>query len=351
MNENSSESIRTRVPRPYPSLTLEVSLAVAKAIHDANSGLPFDRENLADVLGTTEKSSAFTTRLNSSDKYGLTQRNADKTISLTPLGEAIVAPEDEEERSKALVRAATYPDIFARFYELLNGKRLPDDTFARNLLRRELEVRQELTSECLQIIKDNGLYSGVLRESQEGRVVDLSTLSTPTTDLTHEQAGTGTDRLPDQLPVSQNETKSDSLPGRVFVCHGADSEAAGYLISLLDQLQVQSISSELSYQEGQPVSERVAQEMKGCSAAVFVLDDSHPSEISVGREENQELLFHIGAASVLYGEKVLLFVDGESRPSGYEALASVTFDRASIKDSGMDLLLALHRAGIIRVVA
>ncbi|MCH8061775.1 MAG: nucleotide-binding protein [Chloroflexi bacterium] len=317
-----------------------------------NSGLPFDREQLAGVLGTTPSSSAFTMRLNSSAKYGLTQGGyADKTISLTQLGEAIVAPRGEEERIRALVEASTHPDIFARFYGLLDGKRLPDDTYARNLLQRELEVSQELTSECLQIIKDNGLYSGVLRESQEGLVVDLSTATVPMAEKTREQAGTGTARPPYQSPVSQNETISQPVPGRVFICHGAHSQAAQYLLSLLDQFQVPSSSSELSYQEGQPVSDHVAQQMKSCTAAVFVLDGDQQSSAGAGPQGNQDLLFHMGAASVLYGEKVLLYVDSASAPSGHEAITSVTYDHMRIEDSGLDLVLALHRAGIIRVVA
>ncbi|MCH8870069.1 MAG: nucleotide-binding protein [Chloroflexi bacterium] len=260
-----------------------------------------------------------------------------------------MAPKGQEERSKALVEAATYPDIFARFYDLLNGKRLPEDTYARNLLRRELDVNQELTSECLQIIKDNGLYSGVLRESKDGLIVDLSTVSASTTDKTREDAITGAARLPDPSPPEQSQTISQPVEGKVFVCYGAHSEAGKYLISLLDQFQVPSSSSELSNQEGRPVSEHVAEEMKSCTAAVFVIDADQ--QTGPGPQDNQDLLFHMGAASVLYGEKVILFVDSASGPSGHEAFTSVTFNSTRIEDSGMDLVLALHRAGIIRVVA
>ena len=59
----------------------------------------------------------------------------------------------------------------------------------------------------------------------------------------------------------------------------------------------------------------------------------------------------MGAASVLYGEKVLMYVDGASAPSGYEAIASVTYDDGRIEDSGLDLVLALQRVRIIKVVA
>ena len=331
--------------------TLEDALGIPNAIQNVNSGLPFDRKHLADGLGTTSSSSAFTMRLTSSEKYGLTQRNANKTISLTPLGKAIVSPKGEEERSKALVEAATYPDIFARFYGLLNGKRLPEDTYARNLLQRELEVSQELSSECLQLIKDNGIFTGVLRESDEGLLVDTSAVSTPLAEETREPDNTGLARLPDPSPPLQSQTTNQATSGTVFVYHGPNSKAADYLISLLDQFQVPSSSSELSSQEGQPISEQVAREMKSCTAAVFIIDAGLASDIHENLEASQSFLFHMGAASVLYREKVLLYVDAASGRPGYEAFTTVKFDSTKIEDSGMDLVLALNRAGIIRVVA
>ena len=87
---------RTRLVRPYPIHTLEVALSVARAIQESNAGLPFARTDLAGALGTTPSSSGYTIRLNSSAKYGLTRGgyNAD-LISLTHLGQSIVAPEGQ----------------------------------------------------------------------------------------------------------------------------------------------------------------------------------------------------------------------------------------------------------------
>ncbi len=91
--------------------------------------------------------------------------------------------------------------------------------------------------------------------------------------------------------------------------------------------------------------------MKSCTAAVFIIDAGQDSDIDENWDASQSFLFHMGAASVLYGEKVLLYVDAASARPGYEAFTTVTFDNTKIEDSGMDLVLALNKAGIIRVVA
>ena len=91
---------RTRIVRPYPVNTLQEALAVALAIKEANSGLPFARADLARAMGTTPGSSGFTTRLNSSSRYGLTNgAYNDEIVSLTHRGDGIVSPKDEEERA------------------------------------------------------------------------------------------------------------------------------------------------------------------------------------------------------------------------------------------------------------
>ena len=160
---DSGTTKRTRLVRPYPKFNLENALSIASTIQHANSGLPFDRILLAKSLGTTHSSSTFVMKLNSSASYGLTVgAYNDDLISLTPLGEAIVAPQRSEERRSSLIDASIHPDLFRRFFNLYDGKQLPKDEFSQNMLQRELGVNTELTLEGLQILKDTGYYVGIL---------------------------------------------------------------------------------------------------------------------------------------------------------------------------------------------
>ena len=156
---------RTRKVRSYPVHPLKDALGVARGIQEANSGLPFDRIMLAGQLRTTPSSSGFVMRLKSSARYGLTLGGYnDVRISLTEAGRAAVAPKSEEERRQALVECALRPDVFRSFYEALDGKRLPEAAFARNILERDHNIDPELAQECLDIIVANGPYVGLLRD-------------------------------------------------------------------------------------------------------------------------------------------------------------------------------------------
>ena len=156
---------RTRINRPYPTHTLQDVLPIADTIQKVNGGRPVRTSMLAQSLGTSTKSSMLIQKLNASAKYGLTNgAHSSETIELTSLGEKLTAPVGPGERDEALRVAATNPDIFAGFYEIYSGKRMPSDVYAANTLNRDLGIRRELTDECLQLLRLNGLFAGIITD-------------------------------------------------------------------------------------------------------------------------------------------------------------------------------------------
>ena len=120
-----------------------------------------DRVVLAGKLGTTPASSAFVIRLGSCERYGLSDSSAG-IVELTARGEAAAAPSSPDERQAALLGAALEPELFRSFYEAYDGQKLPADEMARNMLRRDLGVEEDLTAECLEVVKENGIFAGLL---------------------------------------------------------------------------------------------------------------------------------------------------------------------------------------------
>ena len=156
---------RTRINRPYPTHTLQDVVPIAETIQEVNGGRPVRTGMLAESLGTSTKSSMLIQKLNSSAKYGLTNgAHSSEVIELTNLGEMLTAPVGPDERDEALRTAANRPDIFAGFYEIYSGKRMPSDVYASNTLERDLGLRRELTDECLQILRLNGLFAGIITD-------------------------------------------------------------------------------------------------------------------------------------------------------------------------------------------
>lgn len=342
---------RRRIVKPYPAYTLEDALGVAQAIHNANAGLPFARALLAGALGTTPKSSAFTQRLNASAAYGLTQGGYnDADISLTPLGEAL-ADGSHDRRAQALVEAAMTPPIFGGFYDMLNGKRLPESAYAQNLLQRELGVTESLTDECLSILIANGEYAGIIREQNGVSIVRLADRHPQPDDASPSAAAPPPERNPttfaSESPAVPDDT-SDKSNGRVFVGRIGESDAAQFVASMLEQFGIPVSSPRFGDDTELPLPSEVAGEMRSSHAAVLVFADHGDGEQAI----RDKMLFMLGACCALYDNRVVIFHEADAAPMpNLNGLSLVSFRSERIAESGLGLLMELHKAGVVSISA
>lgn len=332
---------RTRLVRQYPTHTLEESKRIAEAIHESNAGLPIDRVLLAGALGTTPASSGFTMKLNSSSKYGLTNGGySDERITLTPRGEAVVAPQHPEERRKALLDAALQPEQFRRFYEMLHGKSLPEDAYVQDMLQREIGIHASLTDECFRILKANGLYVGIISDVSGARML----VNTAGHDGSIDQDQGAYTQTPGETAVSTE----------IFVGHAGNKDVADLVTGVLEPFGIQNRIVECDFDASRPVSSEVAEQMRGCSAAVMVFASPTDDAWRGRREEKraQKLLYQLGAASVLYEDRIILLkeegADSAVLDSGFEALK---YDPKQTSEVGLSIITALHRMGVIEVRA
>ena len=347
---------RTRLVRAYPVHTLEEAMVIPRAIQETNAGLPFDRVLLAKALGTTPASSGFTMKLNSCARYGLTQGGySDESIALTARGESTVAPERDGEKRQALLEAAVQPEPFMRFYKMLDGKRVPEDTYSQNMLQRELGINAALTGECLRIIKANGLQVGILGEVGGSLYVSATGAHAP------EKSGEGA-KQPDADQGLENSPASDGQqlqgdgphePKKIFIGHAGNSEIADMLRSVLDPFRIPYEVVECDYDAGRPVAGDVSDQMRQCNSAIFIFAEPLDESWTGRREEKrrEKMLYQMGAASVLYGDRVIaLRDDGVNDPeSSTGAFHTLPFDQGRIAEVGLRLLAELNRMGVIEV--
>ena len=352
MTQPTDVARRTRVTRPYPTYTLEDALSVARAIYEANAGLPFDRELLAGALGTTPKSSAFTMRLNASAAYGLTEGGYnDPDIRLTGLGETVVSSSPDEARlSDAVAAAATNPDTFGRFYRLFDGRRLPQSNYLHNILERELGIRSDLADECLGILWENGEFAGLIAEGAGGEYHVRLPEPDIVPDVAPPQKRVATEIQTPYIAkpeVGAPERDERAVSERcVFIGHIGDSDAADYVVSMLDEFGILTASPRIPEDDtGLLVPQEVSQAMRDSRAAVLVFrsgDDAWASR--------DKMIGMLGASSVLFDDRVvLLHEDGERMSISLDRLNHIDFDHERPGESGMNLLVALHKAGVINV--
>ena len=304
-----------------------------------------DRVLLAGRLGTTPASSAFVIRLGSCERYGLTGSSGG-IVELTPRGEAAAAPSSPEERQRALLEAALEPELFRRFYAAYDGQKLPDDDMARNMLRRDLGVEDELTAECLDVLKQNGLYAGLLGDVGGSLYVSANGA--------HAGQPTGT---PTEAPSSEPSTEvgSQEKPPEdrdILIGHSGASDVARTIESTLALFEVPFRTLELD--GGATFDGSAAEITATCGAAIVVHagPSSPPLDDSIERRAREDAVNLIGGATALFGSRVLLLRErGLERLRQESSVDTMQFRRGASDELGLELLRRLHDMEIIQVLA
>ena len=63
------------------------------------------------------------------------------------------------------------PEVLSKFFTKYNNAKLPKDTIIENVLREEFNVPKDRIQSVLQLIKDNGEFTGVFRETKTGTFI------------------------------------------------------------------------------------------------------------------------------------------------------------------------------------
>ena len=334
---------RTRLTRPYPVNTLEEVLPISETIQEVNGGQPVPTDLLADALGTTPRSSAFVQKLGSSARYGLTfGSHTSEQIELTARGESLTAPRSSEEGKTALWDAAMEPETFRSFYEIHSGKQLPEIPYASNTLVRELGVRQELTEECLRIIRLNGLLAGIVSDQSGSLVIDnLDTLE-------------GEDQ-PIDIPLASPSDcveESDSAPGEtrfVLVLALAGDQVADEIVNIMGALSIPAKVNEIDGQVSTGISLTHSAALRSARGCVIVWPKTNLSDDE--RLLQAKTWLAIGAASFQLGDRVVIVAAGEDQEelAVAEALEFTVVDPQSSGGVFASVLSALVSKSIVQV--
>jgi hypothetical protein len=132
-------------PWTFPKNNLEDAIGIAKAVEEKNAGNPMPAQDIALAVGYRLASDwRFQDLLRSANLYGLVSGTGKSAlISLTQLGQDIVAPSSPGQRSEALVAAFRNVKDFASVEAFYKGKRIPEDEFFLNTLTREFQIPRD----------------------------------------------------------------------------------------------------------------------------------------------------------------------------------------------------------------
>jgi predicted nucleotide-binding protein len=344
----------------FPQTNLQQAQKIASALVDNFAGKEGSPPDVALAIDISPTSSAWPALAGSSIAYGLTEGgvNAD-SIKLTQLGRRLVAPEEEGADIVARREAILKPRISREFFERYRRAKFPNDVIAGNVLS-SLGIPQDRTKSAIEILKTNGRYAGIIRETPTGPFINLESPGIPAPTATpelleHDEEARGEDRIPDQgsasLHVSSQAAPSrvDSQPAfdpknnRVFISHGKQKTIALQIKELLSFGNFDPVVSVDREATAIPVPEKVFEDMRSCGAGVIHVGAEGKYLDKDGNEHtkiNDNVLIEIGAAMALYGKKVILLVErGVNLPSNLQGLYRCDFEGERLDyDATMKLL-------------
>ena len=224
----------------FPQTDLQQAQKIASALVDNFAGKEGSPPDIALAIGISPTSRAWAPLAGSSVAYGLTEGGVNANlIKLTDLGRRLVAPEVEGEDLKARLEAILKPRILREFFERYRRAKFPNDTIATNVLKA-FDIPADRVVSALEIVKANGRYAGIIRETPTGPFVNLDSPGVPAPTATpalpeQDAHGVDTKGHEEELLADTTKTKAtlaaarqvlpappsfDPNSNRVFISHG-----------------------------------------------------------------------------------------------------------------------------------
>lgn len=219
-----------------PLWSIKEALKIAQSLYDNYASQPTAPLLIAQSLDISPGSSNWRSLTGASAAYGLTigAYNSDK-ISITDLAKKIIAPTVEGGEVLAKVEAMMKPEVLSKFFTKYNNAKLPKDTIIENVLREEFNVPKDRIQSVLQLIKDNGEFTGVFRETKTGTFILIDNPQPTEHDNNTGEVTSPSEEIPKELaekldiinPASHPVQSTQPIPQdkpKVFISHGKNKK-------------------------------------------------------------------------------------------------------------------------------
>jgi predicted nucleotide-binding protein len=328
----------------FPQVILQEAQKIATALINDFGGKEGSPPDVALAAKISPTSSTWPTITGSSIAYGLSEGGVNAAvIKLTELGKRLVAPESEGEDLAARREAILKPRICREFFEKYKRAKFPSDQIAENVLR-SLGIPAERLKTAVGLLRENGKYSGIIRNTPTGLFVNLDSPGVPGPAVSTRAASQDSISVPIEevddgalaahaASVATRDDNAAAIPNsannRVFISHGKQKAIVAQLKELLTFGNFEPFVSVERESTAVPVPEKVFEDMRACGAGVIHVGPEGKYLDADGTEHtkiNDNVLIEIGAAIALYGKKVILLVErGVTLPSNLQGLYRCEF--------------------------
>ena len=336
----TSKVKRTRRLRNYPKYSIEVCLDIVRIICIGNDSTSISRVSLAQKLGTTPKSSNFTDKVKSCERYGFTvgKYNSD-TISVTNRGENSVQNNDLAKRKTAIYDAAMHPEIFKSFYNLYKGESIPGNNSAIDVLQQKFDISMddERAKECWGLIMENGLFSEIIVEIGKDRYVDLS----QNNEKLYDVINISSDRSDSQEQIHEITNNTSNIVSieqavvkkTVFLGHVGSSEITDVVINTLDSLSIEYKGGGASGEVTSVLTPFIDQDMRDSGVSILIFANSDIDIVAGGKKVSPitPMLVQLGAALALHGKDNVLVLKEKDIDIGVPELNEIELSKDDLQ--------------------
>lgn len=339
----------------FPRNSLMESLKISNAIAENNAGKPWDRLLIADAIGSSPNGSGFRTLITSSNRYGLTTGGYNApTISLTRTGLSIVKPTNDSEKESALRAALLNVPLFKKVLEHYNKNPLPGEALFKNNLERTFGVDNRDVDSAYQILMTNLQDLGLIRSISGKSYIMIDNVQVTTVTAKGEENPSNDE---EEQPASKPAPTANlpENPKQIFVAHGKDKKPLEQLEKILSKFKVKYKVAIDEPHSGRPIGEKVAELMKECTSGIFIFtadEETKDSEGNVVYRPSDNVVFELGAGTVLYGKKIVIFREEDTKfGSDFTAFGHITFEKDKLDAKGTELLQELVEQGFLTINA
>ena len=298
-------------------------------------------------------------------------------------------PRSQEERLSALRAGMRNIPLFNQVLNFYDNNKLPAPEFLRSALERDpFEVKPEWSQEAAEVFVANGREVGFIRTIggslyvilESGAPIDeaASSKSLILESVAEAQASTagtagelvptvsdGRDAAPGfmlgaQVPASREPPVGTEEPvpsenRQFFIAHGWDKDALVQVQAILNRLRIPYVVAQDEANAGRPISQKIRDMMKSCSAGIFIFSADEEFKDKDGNviwRPRENVVYELGAASLEYGQRIVIFKEkGVYFPSDFRDLGYIEYEKGTLDAKAMDLLMELIGLGAVKITA
>ena len=200
-----------------------------------------------------------------------------------------------------------------RFYSRYENKKIPSDDIAEEYIKSDLKVNSKLSTECLSLIKKNGVYAGFIKEIKGSLYIEPEESEFQSTPSKYTGNAPGSPRISNTSNVAAISELPGNKPGKLLFGYFGSENMSDYLKEMFDELNIEFEDKELVYPDPSINPSGIFTQELGEEFDLFIMliGESSYARVSGGRETSiyDMTIINHALANGVFNERIISVLD------------------------------------------